>query len=203
VETSPPSLLLTAKDYPPSNVRCVLARKVSIPLTLPSRSPRYTTIALANDGPDSFTLFCSSLAIVPEPASLALLGEALTGFESLCGVSALTPHTSTRGGVRKALPHHRPPSQAGRPAPLKLLTLLLGISGERIIEFYIPYLAVVRQISKAQHHEIATFIFWSRANLTASVIGNSCRLADRRIAARASRKGLGERDDEAPSDCCD
>src|SRR3984893_11167222 len=40
-------------------------------------------------------------------------------------------------------------------------------------------------------------------NLTASVIGNSCRLADRRIAARASRKGLGERDDEAPSDCCD
>src|SRR5580692_9243573 len=40
-------------------------------------------------------------------------------------------------------------------------------------------------------------------SLTASVIGNSCRLADRRIAARASWEGPGERDDEAPSDCCD
>jgi hypothetical protein len=40
-------------------------------------------------------------------------------------------------------------------------------------------------------------------SLTASVIGNSCRLRDWRIAAGASRKGLGERDDEAPSDCCD
>ena len=40
-------------------------------------------------------------------------------------------------------------------------------------------------------------------NLTASVIRNSRRLPDRRIAARASRQGLGERDDEAPSNCCD
>src|SRR6266403_1875921 len=40
-------------------------------------------------------------------------------------------------------------------------------------------------------------------SLTASVIRNSRRLPDRRIAARASRQGLGERDDEAPSDCCD
>src|ERR1700730_2466206 len=45
--------------------------------------------------------------------------------------------------------------------------------------------------------------FCQPVSLTASVIGNSCGLADRRIAARASRKGLGERDDEAPSDCCD
>jgi len=36
-------------------------------------------------------------------------------------------------------------------------------------------------------------------SLTTSVIGNSCRPADRRIAARASRKGPGERDDEASS----
>src|SRR6476646_6242176 len=48
-----------------------------------------------------------------------------------------------------------------------------------------------------------TRVFQQPANLTASVIGNSCRPPDRRIAARASRKGLGERDDEAPSDCCD
>src|SRR5580693_5162067 len=46
-------------------------------------------------------------------------------------------------------------------------------------------------------------LFPQPASLTASVIGSSCRLADRRIAARASRKGLGERDDEASSDCCD
>src|SRR5580704_8179148 len=42
-----------------------------------------------------------------------------------------------------------------------------------------------------------------RTSLTASVIRNSRRLPDRRIAARTSRQGLGERDDEAPSDCCD
>src|ERR1700747_1526411 len=41
------------------------------------------------------------------------------------------------------------------------------------------------------------------ASLTASVIRNSRRLPDRPIAARTSRQGLGERDDEAPSDCCD
>ena len=34
-------------------------------------------------------------------------------------------------------------------------------------------------------------------NLTASVIGNSYRLADRRVATRASREGSGESDDEA------
>src|SRR5580693_4009566 len=51
------------------------------------------------------------------------------------------------------------------------------------------------RVTRSQRHRAIS--------LTASVIGNSCRLADRRIAARASRKGLGERDDEAPSDCCD
>src|SRR5258708_17367807 len=40
-------------------------------------------------------------------------------------------------------------------------------------------------------------------SLSASAIRNSRRLPDRRIAARASRQGLGERDDEAPSDWCD
>src|SRR5258705_5990147 len=34
-------------------------------------------------------------------------------------------------------------------------------------------------------------------SLTASVIGNSCRFADRRVATRASREGPGESDDEA------
>jgi hypothetical protein len=38
-----------------------------------------TTILFANDGPDSFTLFSSSLA-VPEPASLAIFGAALAGL---------------------------------------------------------------------------------------------------------------------------
>src|SRR5437899_10079437 len=39
---------------------------------------------------------------------------------------------------------------------------------------------------------------WAGAvSLTASVIGNSSRLADRRIATRASREGPGEGDDEA------
>src|SRR5215471_15229989 len=33
-------------------------------------------------------------------------------------------------------------------------------------------------------------------NLTASVIGDSCHVADRRIAARTSRESPGERDDE-------
>src|SRR5207244_1116144 len=37
------------------------------------------------------------------------------------------------------------------------------------------------------------------ASLTASVIGNSCRLADRRVATRASREGPGESDDEESS----
>src|SRR5438105_14935985 len=37
-------------------------------------------------------------------------------------------------------------------------------------------------------------IFVPTPSLTASVIGNSCRLPDGRIAARTSRKGLGERD---------
>jgi hypothetical protein len=37
------------------------------------------TINFANDGPDSFTLFSSALAM-PEPASLALLGTALAGM---------------------------------------------------------------------------------------------------------------------------
>src|SRR5438132_13377009 len=36
-------------------------------------------------------------------------------------------------------------------------------------------------------------------SLTASVIGNSCRLADRRVATRVSREGPGESGDEASS----
>ena len=40
-------------------------------------------------------------------------------------------------------------------------------------------------------------------SLTASVIGNSTCPADRRIAAGASREGLGESDDEASSHCGD
>src|SRR5215471_1781293 len=40
-------------------------------------------------------------------------------------------------------------------------------------------------------------------NLTASVIGNSCYLADRRIATGASRQGPGEGDNEAPTHCAD
>src|SRR5260370_8934412 len=35
-------------------------------------------------------------------------------------------------------------------------------------------------------------------NLTASVIGNSCRLADRRVATRASRESSGKGGDKAP-----
>jgi len=39
------------------------------------------TIDMSNDGPDSFTLFSSALAVpVPEPTSLALLGTALIGL---------------------------------------------------------------------------------------------------------------------------
>jgi hypothetical protein len=38
------------------------------------------TINFSNDGPDSFTLFSTGLAVVPEPTSLALLGTALTGL---------------------------------------------------------------------------------------------------------------------------
>jgi hypothetical protein len=40
-------------------------------------------IAFSNDGPDSFTLFASSLESVPEPTSLALLGTALLGLSAL------------------------------------------------------------------------------------------------------------------------
>jgi hypothetical protein len=39
-----------------------------------------TTINFSNDGPDSFTLFSSTLGVVPEPASLSLLGAAVGGF---------------------------------------------------------------------------------------------------------------------------
>jgi hypothetical protein len=39
-----------------------------------------TQIEFSNDGPDSFTLFSSDLAIVPEPGSLALFGTALAGL---------------------------------------------------------------------------------------------------------------------------
>lgn len=39
-----------------------------------------TTINFSNDGPDKFTLFSSTLGIVPEPASLSLLGAAVAGF---------------------------------------------------------------------------------------------------------------------------
>src|SRR5271155_2332561 len=42
-----------------------------------------------------------------------------------------------------------------------------------------------------------TRVFQHPASLTASVIGNSERLADRRIATRASREGPGEGGDEA------
>jgi hypothetical protein len=38
-----------------------------------------TTLRLTDDGPDSFTLFSSALATVPEPSSLLLLGTALAG----------------------------------------------------------------------------------------------------------------------------
>src|SRR3984893_5335606 len=66
-----------------------------------------------------------------------------------------------------------------------------------------------RQPHSAEHlltpqiHQGALAPHGSNSNLTASVIRNSRRLPDRRIAARASRQGLGERDDEAPSNCCD
>ena len=39
-----------------------------------------TQIEFSNDGPDSFTLFDSDLALVPEPGTLALLGTALAGL---------------------------------------------------------------------------------------------------------------------------
>ena len=39
-----------------------------------------TTIFLSNDGPDSYTLFSSALAVpAPEPSSLLLLGAGLVG----------------------------------------------------------------------------------------------------------------------------
>src|SRR5258705_13219293 len=41
------------------------------------------------------------------------------------------------------------------------------------------------------------FQWLANLSLTASVIGNSCRFADRRVATRASREGPGESDDEA------
>src|SRR5215468_2972057 len=39
-------------------------------------------------------------------------------------------------------------------------------------------------------------LLFQKPNLTASVIGDSCHVADRRIAARTSRESPGERDDE-------
>jgi len=41
-----------------------------------------TTILGSNDGPDSYTLFSRTLAVVPEPSTLMLLGTALAG----CGI---------------------------------------------------------------------------------------------------------------------
>src|SRR5438309_11959258 len=50
---------------------------------------------------------------------------------------------------------------------------------------------------ESQHTEITQLFFGQTLSLTESIIGNSCRLADRRVATRASREGPGESDDEA------
>src|SRR6516162_5592116 len=52
--------------------------------------------------------------------------------------------------------------------------------------------AIIQMIENTEAHRLSL-----ATSLTASVIGNSYCLADRRVATRASREGPGESDDEA------
>src|SRR5260370_8936351 len=52
----------------------------------------------------------------------------------------------------------------------------------------------IRRLTRSRRHQLLAIA----PSLTASVIGNSCRLADRRVATRASRESSGKAGVKAP-----
>src|SRR5262249_3181098 len=103
------------------------------------------------------------------------------------------PRSPQRSLPRQLRLDHRP-LPVGHVACVPLLLALILRPSD--FGSHVATLLLLDTTSVPQLTEITQFIFGQPLNLTASVIGNSCHVADRRIAARTSRESPGERDDE-------